>query len=99
MFANRTPRRSPRTARLGLETLEGRDVPAATVYLDFTGIAPVHVRDLSRAMTIDEGMAASGALDAPDGAKSFVAEFAALQTQYGGYAAFHWLDLDADGRL
>jgi Ca2+-binding RTX toxin-like protein len=66
---------------------------AADIMLDFTGANDAAIRALDRAMPIAD------ALRDYSEERSFVAEFAELQTLYGGYQEFSFLDFDGNGRL
>ncbi len=85
--------RSRSTRHLSLTTLEAREVPAADIFLDFNGISSAELEDLKDAIPVNPDLANS------NGALSFLGEFTTLQTQYGGYDQYSWLDFDGNGKL
>jgi hypothetical protein len=84
-----------RARRLFGETLEARSVPAQLLLVDFDGATLTEVEDTFRRLP---GWLSPA--DAPgQDRRSFVDEIAALQTQYGGYSLYSWLDMNSDGAL
>src|SRR4051794_15302103 len=82
-----------RRARLGLERLEGRETPATLVVLDFNGISTA---DFSR---VQAAMPASGQVTTPPAQNSFVDQLQTLNTQFGGFSRYSFLDLDGNGTI
>ncbi len=75
------------------ESLEPRDLFATDVMLDFDGASKSELVDLGKAVSTTKNLANAGKL------LSFVGEFATLQSEYGGYDTFQFLDFNGDATL
>lgn len=84
----------PRPARLNVEALEAKELPATLILLDFNGVTNADLRAaVSRVQSPPAlGTPASAGQSIP----SFVAAFDTLNREYGRY---RFLDFDGDGRL
>jgi Ca2+-binding RTX toxin-like protein len=78
-----------------LDCLESRDLLSHYLVIDFNGATQAELEQALRSIPTWRAPTAAATMDR----RSFVDEFAALQTQYGGYNRFSWLDFNGDGTL
>ncbi|HKB02641.1 MAG TPA: hypothetical protein VKD90_10500, partial [Gemmataceae bacterium] len=78
--------------RLVLDALETRRCPVTTILLDFNGYSQQDINYIQ-----SRGISTTVTNTAPD--DSFIRGFEVLNTQFGGFSTYQFLDFSGDGKL